>query len=133
MPSGKIVKDLCRCSTDSKRYYYPKRYILSEFNDRYGGGKITAHYSEERSGNDTYYELYSSTVCDKYTEDRKKEAIESLSDEVRDILFSEENECQKVCDRLNAGLGNFLYKNNGESVKEYIKIEKEDKRGKKVR
>lgn len=63
----------------------------------------------------------------------KKEAIESLSDEVRDILFSEENECQKVCDRLNAGLGNFLYKNNGESVKEYIKIEKEDKRGKKVR
>lgn len=133
LPSGKIVKDLCRCSTDSKRYYYPKRYILSEFNDRYGGGKITAHYSEERSGNDTYYELYSSTVCDKYTEDRKKEAIESLSDEVRDILFSEENECQKVCDRLNAGLGNFLYKNNGESVKEYIKIEKEDKRGKKVR
>lgn len=56
-----------------------------------------------------------------------------VSDEVRDILFSEENECQKVCDRLNAGLGNFLYKNNGESVKEYIKIEKEDKRGKKVR
>lgn len=87
LPSGKIVKDLCRCSTE----------------------------------------------CDKYTEDRKKEAIESLSDEVRDILFSEENECQKVCDRLNAGLGNFLYKNNGESVKEYIKIEKEDKRGKKVR
>lgn len=49
LPSGKIVKDSCKCKTDSKRYYYPKRYVLSEFTDRYGDGKITAHYSEEGS------------------------------------------------------------------------------------
>lgn len=126
LPSGKIVKDSCKCKMDSKRYYYPKRYVLSEFTDRYGDGKITAHYSEEGSKNDTYYELYSSTVCDKYTEDRKKEAIESLSDEVKSILFNEEEECQKVCDKLNEGLGNFLYKNNGESIKEYLKMAKRE-------
>lgn len=126
LPSGKIVKDSCKCKTDSKRYYYPKRYVLSEFTDRYGDGKITAHYSEEWSKNDTYYKLYSSTVCDKYTEDRKKEAIESLSDEVKSILFNEEEECQKVCDKLNEGLGNFLYKNNGESIKEYLKMAKRE-------
>lgn len=126
LPSGKIVKDSCKCKTDSKRYYYPKRYVLSEFTDRYGDGKITAHYSEEGSRNDTCYELYSSTVCDKYTEDRKKEAIESLSDEVKSILFNEEEECQKVCDKLNEGLGNFLYKDNGESIKEYLKMAKRE-------
>ncbi len=126
LPSGKIVKDSCKCKTDSKRYYYPKRYVLSEFTDRNGGEKITALYSEEGSRNDTYYELYSSTVCDKYTEDRKKEAIESLSDEVKSILFNEEEECQKVCDKLNEGLGNFLYKNNGESIKEYLKMAKRE-------
>lgn len=127
LPSGNIVKDSCGCKTDSKRYYYPKRYILSEFTDRYGDRRITAHYSEESSYSekDTYYELCTYTVCDKYTEDRKKEAIESLSDEVRDILFNEEEECQKVCDKLNEGLGNFLYKNNGENVKEYLEMEKE--------
>lgn len=126
LPSGKIVKDSCKCKTDSKRYYYPKRYVLSEFTDRYGDGKITAHYSEEGSKNDTYYELYSSTVCDKYTKDRKKEAIESLSDEAKSILFNEEEECQKICDKLNEGLGNFLYKNNGESIKEYLKMAKRE-------
>lgn len=99
---------------------------MSELTDRYGDGKITAHYSEEGSRNDMCYELYSSTVCDKYTEDRKKEAIESLSDEVKSILFNEEEECQKVCDKLNEGLGNFLYKNNGESIKEYLKMAKRE-------
>ena len=51
LPSGKIVKDSCKCKTDSKRYYYPKRYVLSEFTDRNGVGKITALYSEEGSRN----------------------------------------------------------------------------------
>lgn len=126
LPSGKIVKDSCECKTDSKRYYYPKRYVLSEFTDRYGDGKITAFYSEEKSDNekDTYYGLYTCTVCDNFTEDKKRKAIENLSDEVKEILFSWEDECQKVCDRLNAGLGNFMYKNNGENIKEYLKMAK---------
>lgn len=126
LPSGKTVKDSCGCKTDSKRYYYPKRYILSEFTDRHGDGRITAHYSEENSYNkqDTYYELYTCTVCDNFTDAKKKKAIENLSDEVRSILFNEEEECQKVCDKLNEGLGNFLYKNNGESIKEYLKMAK---------
>lgn len=59
-------------------------------------------------------------------DNRKKEAIESLSDEVKSILFNEEEECQKVCDKLNEGLGNFLYKNNGESIKEYLKMAKRE-------
>lgn len=42
------------------------------------------------------------------------------------ILFNEEEECQKVCDKLNEGLGNFLYKNNGESIKEYLKMAKRE-------
>lgn len=66
------------------------------------------------------------TICRINTEDRKKEAIESLSDEVKSILFNEEEECQKVCDKLNEGLGNFLYKNNGESIKEYLKMAKRE-------
>lgn len=85
---------------------------------------------------DTGYRAAIDDMQDNLIRNSRTETIDGrtrLSDEVRDILFSEENECQKVCDRLNAGLGNFLYKNNGESVKEYIKIEKEDKRGKKVR
>ena len=48
------------------------------------------------------------------------------SDEVKSILFNEEEECQKVCDKLNEGLGNFLYKNNGESIKEYLKMAKRE-------
>lgn len=127
LPSGNTVKDSCGCKTDSKRYYYPKRYILSEFTDRYRDGRITAFYTEKNSYNekDSYYELYTCTVCDNFTNAEKKKAIENLSDEVRKILFDEEEECQKVCDKLNEGLGNFLYKNNGESIKEYLKMAKE--------
>ena len=123
LPSGKIVKDSCGCKTDSKRYYYPKRYILSKFTDRYGDGRITAHYSEENSYNekDTYYELYTCTVCDNFTDDKKKKAIENLSDEVKSILFNEEEECQEVCDRLNKDLGDHLYTHDGTRIEEYMK------------
>ena len=137
LPSGRIVKDSCGCKIDSKRYYYPKRYILSEFNDRYGDGRITAHYSEKNSYNekDTYYELYTCTVCDKFTDDKKKKAIENLSDEVKSILFNEEEECQEVCDRLNKDLGDHLYTYDGTHIEEYMKngsgrMEKERKKSK---
>lgn len=123
LPSGRIVKDSCGCKTDRKRYYYPKRYILSEFTDRYRDGRITAHYSEKNSYNekDTYYELYTCTVCDKFTDDKKKKAIENLSDEVKSILFNEEEECQEVCDRLNKDLGDHLYTYDGTHIEEYMK------------
>ena len=123
LPSGRIVKDSCGCKTDRKRYYYPKRYILSEFTDRHRDGRITAHYSEKNSYNekDTYYELYTCTVCDKFTDDKKKKAIENLSDEVKSILFNEEEECQEVCDRLNKDLGDHLYTYDGTHIEEYMK------------
>lgn len=127
LPSGRVVNDSCECKTDSKRYYYPKRYILSEFNDRYGDGRITAHYSEEKIHNekDTYYELYDYTVCDKFTDAEKKEAIETLSDRVLGMLFDEQEECQEVCDRLNANLGDYMYTMDGSEVKEYLKMSNE--------
>lgn len=125
LPSGRVVYDSCECKTDSKRYYYPKRYILSEFNDRYG--RITAHYSEEKIHNekDTYYKLYTYTVCDKFTDTEKKEAIETLSDRVLGMLFDEQEECQEVCDRLNASLNDYMYVMDGTGVKEYLKMSKE--------
>ena len=57
-------------------------------------------------------------------EEEKKEAIRTLSDKVREILFDQEEKCQEVCDRLNDGLGNYLYTFNGENIKEYIKERK---------
>lgn len=84
-----------------------KSYILSEFTDRHGAGRITAHYSEEKTNNekDTYYELYTYTVCDNFTDAKKKKTIETLDDEIFRMLFDEQEECQEVCDRLNASLG----------------------------
>lgn len=132
LPSGRIAEDECECKTKSKYYYYPKMYVLSEFTDRYRCGEIVAHYTEERSshGDDVYYERYTCTICDSSTEEDKKEAIRTLSDKVREILFDQEEKCQEVCDRLNDGLGNYLYTFEGENIKEYIK---EKKRRKKVR
>lgn len=133
LPSGRIAEDECECKTKSKYYYYPKMYVLSEFTDRYRCGEIVAHYTEERSshGDDVYYERYTCTICDSSTEEDKKEAIRTLSDKVREILFDQEEKCQEVCDRLNDGLGNYLYTFEGENIKEYIKERK--KRRKKVR
>lgn len=133
LPSGRIAEDECECKTKSKYYYHPKMYVLSEFTDRYRCGEIIAHYTEERSlhGDDVYYERYTCTICDSSTEEEKKEAIRTLSDKVREILFDQEEKCQEVCDRLNDGLGNYLYTFEGENIKEYIKERK--KRRKKVR
>lgn len=126
LPSGRIAEDECKCKTKSKYYYYPKMYILSEFTDRYRCGEVIAHYTEEISshGDDAYYERYACTVCDSSTEEEKKEAIRTLSDKVREILFDQEEKCQEVCDRLNDGLGNYLYTFEGENIKEYIKERK---------
>ena len=71
-----------------------------------------------------YYKRYACTVCDSSTEEEKKEAIRTLSDKVREILFDQEEKCQEVCDRLNDGLGNYLYTFKGENIKEYIKERK---------
>ena len=76
------------------------------------------------NGDDVYYERYACTVCDSSTEEEKKEAIRTLSDKVREILFDQEEKCQEVCDRLNDGLGNYLYTFKGENIKEYIKERK---------
>lgn len=124
LPSGNTVSDACECRTESKRYHYPKMYVLYEFSDGFRSGEIIAHYLEKKSGNGTYYGLHDITVCDKFTPEEKKKAVETLSDNVTDILFDQEEECQKVCDQLNESIGNFLYKRNGESITEYLKIAK---------
>ena len=122
LPSGRMAEDACECKTEGKRYYYPKMYVLSEFTDRYRCGEVTAHYTEEKSTHEdeTYYERYMYTVCDSSTEEEKKEAIRTLSDKVREILFDQEEKCQEVCDRLNKGLGNFLYQFDGTDVRDYL-------------
>lgn len=127
LPSGRVVNDSCECKTDSKRYYYPKSYILSEFTDRNGAGRITANYSEEKTDNekDTYYTLYACTVCDNFTDAKKKKTIETLDDEIFRMLFDEQEECQEVCDRLNASLGDYMYTMDGTGVKEYLKMSNE--------
>ena len=127
LPSGRVVDDSCECKTDSKRYYYPKSYILSEFTDRDGAGRITALYSEEKNYDekDTYYKLYSCTVCDNFTDAKKKKTIETLDDEIFRMLFDEQEECQEVCDRLNASLGDYMYTIDGTGVKEYLKMSNE--------
>ena len=122
LPSGRIAEDECECKTKSKYYYHPKMYVLSEFTDRYRCGEVIAHYTEEISshGDDVYYERYACTVCDSSTEEEKKEAIRTLSDKVREILFDQEEKCQEVCDRLNEGLGDFLYMFDGTDVRDYL-------------
>lgn len=124
LPSGRMVEDSCECNTGVEKYYYPKMYLLTTFTDRFRTGEIIAHYSEVKSGNDAYYQLYDHTECDNFTADEKKEAIESLNDNVEKILFDQEDECQKACDRLNEGIGEFLYTKNGENIKEYLKMAK---------
>lgn len=122
-----INRDL-KTTTLAKELDMNRSYVSSILNGRVYSAPAVKKISDYLgiADSDTTTVLYSSTVCDKYTEDRKKEAIESLSDEVKSILFNEEEECQKVCDKLNEGLGNFLYKNNGESIKEYLKMAKRE-------
>lgn len=122
LPSGRMAEDACECKTKGKYYYYPKMYILSEFTDRYRCGEVIAHYTEEISSHndEMYYERYTYTVCDSSTEEERKEAIRTLSGKVREILFDQEEKCQEVCDRLNEGLGNFLYKFDGTDVRDFL-------------
>lgn len=122
LPSGRTAEDTCECKTEGKRYYYPKMYVLSEFTDRFRRGEIVAHYTEELGSrdDDVFYERYAHTVCDQFTEEEKKEAIRTLSDKVREILFDQEEKCQEVCDRLNEGLGDFLYMFDGTDVRDYL-------------
>ncbi len=126
LPSGRTINDSCKCNLESKKYYYPQMHILSKFTDIYKGCDITSYYSERkfRDGEGTHYDLYDYEIEDRFSADKKKKAIENLSDEVREILFDDREECQKVCDRLNGDIGNFLYKLNGDSIKECLKMAK---------
>lgn len=127
LPSGRTVKDTCKCATKGKWFYYPKMYILNSFSDRYGRGTIDAYYKESKSNDDdAHYELYSHVLRDDLTRDEKETAIKELDRNVLKILFNSEEECQAVCDRLNKGLGNFMYTDEGKDIREIIKGEKPD-------
>ena len=55
------------------------------------------------------------------TTEKKKEIIENLDGKVMQVLFDNQEECQEVCNKLNADLGNFMYLKDGTDIKEYLK------------
>lgn len=118
LPSGKMVADNCKCQTESKKYYYPEERVLVSIEEK--GSKIAAYYEQKR-GDGFKYDLYTMGICDRYSAEKKKEIIENLDGKVMQVLFDNQEECQEVCNKLNADLGNFMYLKDGTDIKEYLK------------
>ncbi len=124
LPSGRMVVDNCKCQTAAKKFYYPKEYTLVSIKDADGKNKISAYYMEKREADDINFQLYAMEILDNYSPAMKKELIKDRGHGVMKVFFDDRKECQKICDELNSNLGNFMYKNDGTDVREFLKLNK---------
>ena len=102
LPSGRVVDDRCRCRTESEYYYYPTPYVLHEISDGYG---IRAFYKECGSDGKKYYILDDGlSIYDDFMQ-KKIETWKNngmSNEEIRELLLDSKEECQSICDALNA-------------------------------
>lgn len=125
LPSGKKVYDDCKCRTEGAQFFYPIPCELVEISDKYG---LKGWYKERTHSGSEYYEIYSSlSICDdsmkKKIEDWKKKKMPEK--ESYNLLFDSEEECQSLCDTLNAKRKHpeWVYEINGKNFIERKKNE----------
>ena len=124
LPSGRMVVDNCKCQTAAKKFYYPKEYTLVSIKDVDGKNKISAYYMEKREADDINFQLYAMEILDNYSPAMKKRVDKGSRSWSNESFFDDRKECQKICDELNSNLGNFMYKNDGTDVREFLKLNK---------
>ena len=120
LPSGRKANDSCKCNTKSRKLYFPVPRVLYEISDSRG---LMGWYKEcTSSDGGKYYTISSgySTICDR----NNKKAIEELKRHeekgIYNALFDSREECQKICDELNAEEGHpeWIYSMDGKLVME---------------
>lgn len=121
LPSGSVVDDICKCNTRRRKMYIPVPHTLYEISDRNG---MTCWYKKcIASDGEKYYTLVGDhTMCDhknkEYIEEWKKH--KEKEDGIEGILFDSKEECQNICDELNASSEHpeWIYNMDGTPVME---------------
>lgn len=120
LPSGRVVDDICKCNTKSRRLFFPAPRALYEISDEHG---LMGWYKECTSSNgEKYYTISDrySTICDRNNK-KEMEKLKRLEGEgIENALYDSKEECEKICDELNKKQGHpeWIYKMDGTPVME---------------
>lgn len=118
LPSGNVADDRCMCDTGMRNMYFPVSCALYEIADWEGivGWYKECTYSDTRKSyilSGEYGAVYDANN-EKNIEKLKRHEEEGI----RNALFDSREECQKVCDELNAEEGHpdWIYTMEGKKI-----------------